>query len=286
MKTLRNFVLTLFTFILVSAAVNAQDAFISAADFMKVSKDKNTVVVCVDKQKNYDVTHITGSIHLDQKSLMKSGEPDGILKSPAELAKIFGGKGISEKNLIILYDDGKNKYAGRVYWVLKYLGAANVKILTKDLAQWRKVRVAITKAPTTLKAVTFTPKVDNTIFADYDYVKSNLDNAGVVLLDVRAANEFNGTSTDPVSKGHIKGAKNMEWNSVTKDNGDLKSNEELTKLFESLGITKNKTVVLYCGTSVRAGIVYVALKNLGYQNVKVYDGAYNEWVAKGGAVVK
>lgn len=286
MKNIKISILAVLSFMLLIPTAKAQLDFISPADFMKVVKDKNLVMVCVDKEKNYSVSHITGSIHLDKNDLVKAGEPEGILKSPAEIAKILGGKGISEKNMIVLYDDGKNKYAGRVYWILKYMGATNVKILTKDMLQWRKVRIPITKAPAKRKAVTFTAKVDNSIFADYNYVKSNLDAGNVVLLDVRAPSEFNGTSTDPVSKGHIKGAKNIEWNEVTMDNGDLKSNEELKNLFESKGITKDKTVVLYCGTSVRAGIVFLALKNLGYQNVKVYDGAYNEWVAKGGAVVK
>lgn len=286
MKSFKISILAVLSFILLAPVANAQSEFISSADLMTAIKDKNLVMVCVDKDKNYEVSHITGSIHLDQKSLMKTGEPEGILKTPAELAKIFGGKGISENNMIVLYDDGKNKYAGRVYWVLKYLGAKNVRILTKDLAEWRKVRIPITKTPTTLKAVTFTPTVNKAIFTDYEYVKSNIDNAGVVLLDVRAENEFNGTSTDPVSKGHIKGAKNIEWSDVLTATGNLKTDAELKKLFESKGITKDKTIVLYCGTSVRAGIVFLALKHLGYQNVKVYDGAYNEWVFKGGAVVK
>lgn len=51
----------------------------------------------------------------------------------------------------------------------------------------------------------------------------------------------------------------------------------LSSMFESKGITKDKTVIVYCETSVRAGIIYLALKGLGYPNVKVYDGAYLEW---------
>lgn len=287
MKNFKISILAIVSFILLApSAMKAQSEFISTADFIKVMKDKNLVILCADKEKNYNVTHITGSIHVDYKALTKKGEPEGILLQPVDLAKYFGGKGISEKNMIIIHDDGHNKYAGRVYWILKYLGAQNVKILTKDMGEWRKVRVPITKAVVTRKAVTFTPKVDDSIFADFNYVKAHLDDANVVLLDVRAPGEFDGTSTDPVTKGHIKGAKNIEWKEVTKDNGDLKSDAELLKLFTSAGITKDKTIVLYCGTSVRAGIVFVALKHLGYQNVKVYDGAYNEWAAKGGALVK
>lgn len=284
MKTIKISILALLSFILVAPVAQAQ-MFISAADCMKALKDKNTVMVCVDKEKNYNVTHIKGSIWFDKNSVTKDGEPKGVLRSPAEIAKILGKAGISEKNQIILYDKGDNKYAGRMYWVLKYMGASNVKIFTKDMAEMRKVRMPLTKAVTKGKATTFTAKVDKSIFADFDYVKANMEKSNVAVLDVRSAAEYNGTSTDPVTKGHIKGAKNIEWKMVT-DHGNLKSNAELEKLFASKGITKDKTIILYCGTSVRAGIVYVALKHLGYQNVKVYDGAYNEWVVKGGTVVK
>jgi thiosulfate/3-mercaptopyruvate sulfurtransferase len=58
-----------------------------------------------------------------------------------------------------------------------------------------------------------------------------------------------------------------------------KSGEELKKLFESKGITPDKTVIVFCETSVRASTLFLALKGLGYPKVKVYDGAYIEWQA-------
>jgi len=286
MKNLKITFAAILGFILFAPALTAQDIFISPAEFMKVIKDKNTKVISAQKEKNYKISHVKGAVYINQSSLNKPGKPEGILKSPAELAKIFGSKGISEKNLIVIYDDGKNKNSARIYWVLKYLGAPNVRLLHKDMSAWRKSRVPVTKAPTKVTAVTFTPKIDKSVFTDYNWVKSHLNDSKVVLVDARHVTEFNGTSTKPVSKGHIKGAKNIEWKELEKENGALKSDAELLKIFTSKGITKDKTVVLYCATSVRAGIMYVALKKLGYKNVKVYDGAYNEWVSKGAPVVK
>ncbi len=286
MKNLKITFAAILGFILFAPALTAQDIFISPAEFMKVIKDKNTKVISAQKEKNYKISHVKGAVYINQSNLNKPGKPEGILKSPAELAKIFGSKGISEKNLIVIYDDGKNKNSARIYWVLKYLRAPNVRLLHKDMSAWRKSRVPVTKAPTKVTAVTFTPKIDKSVFTDYNWVKSHLNDSKVVLVDARHVTEFNGTSTKPVSKGHIKGAKNIEWKELEKENGALKSDAELLKIFTSKGITKDKTVVLYCATSVRAGIMYVALKKLGYKNVKVYDGAYNEWVSKGAPVVK
>ena len=286
MKTIVKNITLIIAFIITANFVNAQGDFISAAEFAKISKDKNTVVISAQKEKNYNTSHITGSVYINHKDLNKTTGPEGVLKSTADLAKIFGSKCVSDKNLIVIYDDGVNKYSTRIYWILKYLGAPNVKLLHKDLTQWRNARVPLTKGVTKIVPTTFTAKLNTSIITDYDFVNANLENAKVILVDVRALNEFDGTSTDPVSKGHIPGAKNLEWSKIESESGALLPAAELTKMFNSMGITKDKTVILYCATSVRAGIMYVAFQSLGYTDVKVYDGAYNEWEAKGGKIVK
>lgn len=282
---IKNFTL-IVAFLFTATALTAQSDFITAKDFSSAIKDKNTVVISAQKEKNYKTSHVKNSIHIDHNSLYKSSGPEGMLKTTAELAKIFGSKGVSEKNKIVIYDDGMNKYSTRIYWILKYLGVPNVKIVHKDMGTWRTARIPLTKVATKTKATTFTAKVNKKVAADFNYVKANLNKSNVVFLDVRELTEFNGSSTKPVSKGHIPGAKNIEWKKVENDKGVFLSSAELTKLFKANGVTKDKIIVIYCGTSVRAGIVYVALKSLGYTNVKVYDGAYNEWDAKGGKLVK
>lgn len=286
MKNITKTIAIFIAFVLFIPTVFAQGDFMAPQAYMKIAKDKNTVTISTQSEKNYKVSHVKGAIYIKLKDLTKSSGPEGVLKSPAELAKILGSKGVSDKNLIVVYDDGKNKNSTRLYWILKYLGATNVKLLHKNMGAWRKARVPITKAPTKVSATTFTPHVNKAIFADYAFAKANLNNKKVVYVDARSAAEFNGTSTKEPSKGHIPGAKNIEWKVVEKENGALKAEAELKKIFESYGVTKDKTIVLYCGTSVRAAILFVALKNLGYKNVKIYDGAYNEWVAKGGKLVK
>jgi thiosulfate/3-mercaptopyruvate sulfurtransferase len=115
------------------------------------------------------------------------------------------------------------------------------------------------------------------MFADESYVKAH--KASALLIDVRPPDEYNGTSTKPESKGHIPDAKNMEFTQILKENGALKSKAEIENIAKGVGATADKEIILYCGTSTRAGIVYMAFTTiLGYKNVKVYDGAYNEWV--------
>jgi len=276
MKTLKLLVLGLIV-LMGTQFATAQDV-ISAADLGKMLKAKEKLtVVSVRKPADFKKSHLKNALNVDLKKLASDVEPKGILKSPDEIATILGKAGIDGNGLIVIYDDGKMKYAGRFYWILKYLGVENVKVMHRDLKKWQAARLPVTKSPTAVKAKTFTPKINKAIFVDEAYVKAN--KASAVLIDVRPPNDFNGTSTKPVSKGHIPGAVNMEYTQILKADGSLKSKAEIEGIAKGVGATADKEIILYCGTSTRAGIVYMAFTTiLGYKNVKVYEGAYNEWV--------
>ena len=265
--------------ILLGANLKAQDV-ISAKDFMaELKKNKDIVVVEASTEDNYK-KHIPNAVFISHKSLYQEGDIEGLIKSPEELAKIFGESGISNATPVIVYDDGSSKYNSRVYWILKYIGAENVRLLHKDMEkEWRKVRVPLTAGASKVKPTTFTPKVNKAIIANIDEVKKALSNSNAVVIDARAANEYNGTSEKPVSKGHIKGAINIEYKEFLTENGDFKSKDEILAVAKKHGLSPDKEIIAYCVTSVRACPIYVALTGVGYTNVKVYDGAYNEWVA-------
>lgn len=261
--------------LLVASAVTAQDV-ISVTELAKISKNKDVVVVWAGAASGYKV-HITGSVSVPHSSLCKDEPVRNMMKSPAEMAKALGAASVSPDKTIVVYDEGSGKYSGRMYWMLKYLGAPNVKVLNGNLKAWKAKRKPITGTATKVTAATFTPKVDAAQLATMDEVKKAIGNSSYVLVDARSPEEYAGTADTELRKGHIPGAVNVNYETVMDSKGLLKSNDALKAMFESKGITPDKTAIVYCETSVRAGIVYLALKGLGYPNVKVYDGAYLEW---------
>ena len=143
---------------------------------------------------------------------------------------------------------------------------------------WRSARVPLTKAPAKPKATTFTAKVNNDVIVDMAWMKSHYKDANVAIVDVRPVDEYTGKSTSHPSPGHIAGAINLNWETLVNEKGVLKDKATIASLFKSAGITADKTIVFYCATSVRAGLPYFVAKTiLAYPNVKVYDGAMNEW---------
>jgi thiosulfate/3-mercaptopyruvate sulfurtransferase len=270
--------LTAIAFAALGIMAQAQD-LITVAELSSKLKDANLVVVSAEVETEYAKVHINDAVNVSYKSLEKTGSIEGLLQSPAELAKIFGAKGLNEKKTIVVYDEGAGKYASRLYWALKYMGATDVKILDGGMVAWKAGRKPVTKNPSTVKPATFTPAVNNAIYADMKEVQAASGNAKVVLVDLREVAEF--TGKDPKNnKGRIPGSVNVDHTTLNAANSLYKSKAELEKIFTAAGATKDKTIILVCPTGVRAGKGFVALKSiLGYPNVKVYEGGVNEWAA-------
>jgi thiosulfate/3-mercaptopyruvate sulfurtransferase len=254
---------------------------ISVNELAKKMSDPNVIVVSAQKPDKYAATHIKGSINMPPAELTINEPTEYILDTPANIAKKLGAAGISDKAEIIVYDEGSSKYSGRLYWTLVYMGAQNVKILNGEITAWKAGRKPITKTPTQGTPTTFAANVQPQYIAMLAEVQEATTASSYVIIDCRTPEEYNGTNEETeLRKGHIPGAININYTEVLTSKGTLKSKEELKKLYEAKGVTPDKTVIVYCASSVRASIEFFALTSiLNYPSVKVYDGAFNEWEA-------
>jgi thiosulfate/3-mercaptopyruvate sulfurtransferase len=278
MKKFRYIFSLAITFLFIGFTL-AQD-LVSVKELASKLSDPNVIVVSAQKPDKYAITHIKGSINLPPGDLVVNEPIEYVLDTPANIAKILGDAGVSDKKEIILYDNGTSKYSGRLYWVLKYMGAPNVKILNGELAAWKTGRKPITKSPTKGTPTTFTVNVQPQFEANITEVKKATGSSDYVIIDARDADEYNGTDESELRKGHIPSAINIPYKEMLDSKGKLKSKDALTSLFSENGVTSNKTLIIYCASSVRASIEFLALASiLDYPNVKVYDGAFNEWEA-------
>ncbi len=274
MKKIRIAIVFILSVVLTIGFVSAQDV-ISAKELQNYLKQDNTILVSVQKTADYNKVHITGSVHLDHGLLYN----DKTMLLPAQqVAQVLGVNGIANDMKIVLYDGGTSKYAGRMYWVLKYMGATDVKILNGGLPAWKAARKPVTKSVTNAKEVTFTPHINKEYLATMSTIKAALNKDNYVIIDARTPEEYNGTNETSIRLGHIPSAVNINYVNMLDAKGELKPNDELAKIFTDAGATKDKTIIIYCRTSVRAGIEFFTLKSaLDYPNVMVYDGAFSEW---------
>jgi thiosulfate/3-mercaptopyruvate sulfurtransferase len=254
---------------------------ISAKDFgSELKANKSMVVIDVQASDVYAKQHIQGAVNIPHKSLYKPGPVEGQFKDLAELASIFGKSGISNNSKIVIYDDGSQKYNSRVWWVLKYMGATDVLLLHKDMAQMEATRIPMTNTPVSLKATTFIPTVNIDMNIDMAAVKALETNPKALLLDVREPDEYKGIDKDKKSQGHLPGAVFLYYKDMLTVTGAYKTKEEIMAIATKAGATSEKEIVVYCQTGIKAAVTYIALRQIaGFPNVKLYAGAYAEWAS-------
>ena len=250
--------------------------------------DPNIRVVEVDyiPATSYMLGHIPGAVLFDwQRDIIDSTKRDVISKEVLE--ELLQRIGVNNDTTLIVYGDFKNWFATFAFWIFKYYGFKDIRLMNGSRKKWfeedRPLSLDIPSYPQgNFKA----SDPDKSIRAFMNYVKEEIGSQDKILVDVRTNDEYNGKTLAPTEYsteygqmgGHIPGAVNVPWNTMVYEDGTLKSAVELKKLYESLNVTPDKEVITYCGIGERAAYTWFVLKYLlGYPNVKCYDGSWLEW---------
>ena len=251
-------------------------------------KDGNVRIAEVDydPRANYELGHIPGSVLFDWKRDINDPISRNILskQSCEELLQRFG---INDDTTLILYGDFNNWFAAFAFWVFKYYGYRDLKIMDGGRKKWLEEDRQLTKeVPNYPKGNFKASEPDDNIRVFMNYVKETLGKKDKALVDVRSPKEFTGEILAPPEYptehaqrgGHIPGAANIPWSQAVNDDGTFKSVDELKKLYEAKGIIPDKEIITYCRIGERSSHTWFVLKYLlGYPNVKNYDGSWTEW---------
>lgn len=205
-----------------------------------------------------------------------------------QFEKLMSKNGITPDSEVILYGDFNNWFAAFVFWVFKYYGHKNIKIMNGGRKKWElEKREYTTEEPQITPTQYAAQKPDEKIRAYLDNVRGSLGKPNIVMVDVRSPKEFTGEITAPPEYpmehaqrgGHIPGAKNIPWaTAVNDENGTFKTVEDLKKIYSEKGVSSDKNVICYCRIGERSSHTWFVLKYLlGYQNVVNYDGSWTEW---------
>ena len=247
--------------------------FISTAELEKIIDDPNLILIDARSFQEYSKGHITDAVSLDLFSFhWIDTSQDGISSFNEQFAKIFSRVGISEGKKVIFYDNTSGMLAARGVWLLEYFSHQNVSMLDGGFTKWKNEGRAWTPIPTANKPTNFTVKPNPNVLAGFEYV---LDNLGkITILDARSKAEFDGKLVRAARGGHIPTSTNIDYTENITNDGTLKNNEELSKLYQ---MPRDTEIVTYCQGAYRAANTFLALKKIGFTNVKVYLGSWGEW---------
>ena len=231
----------------------------------------------------YDAAHIAGAQWVDfHRDLLVNGDDtSGDVITPEQYAALMTRLGIEPDSTVVWYGDRHNSYAIRGFWTLDFYqhrGESYVLDGGRErwLAEHRPTTAEIAKVAPSAYPV---PKTSsNANRATWQEVRAAVGAPDAVVLDVRSAAEYDGTSVRAKRAGHIPGAINLEWTDATAGDNALKSADELRKMYEARGVTPDKAIIAHCQLGIRAAHSWFVLKHvLGYPNVKNYDGSWQEW---------
>jgi thiosulfate/3-mercaptopyruvate sulfurtransferase len=239
-----------------------------------------------DPKANYMLGHAPGAVLFDWKEDINDPLTRNIFSKPS-CEDLLQRAGINNDTTLILYGDFNNWFAAFAFWVFKYYGYDDIRLMNGGRKKWLEEDRPLSKdIPEYPKGNFKAAEPDNSIRVFLNYVRDSIESSQKVLIDVRSPKEFTGEILAPPEYptehaqrgGHIPGALNIPWSQAVSEDGTFKSAEELKKLYESKGITSNKEVIAYCRIGERSSHTWFVLKYLlGYPDVKNYDGSWTEW---------
>jgi len=231
----------------------------------------------------YAKDHIPGAVYFDlEKDLSGPVTSHGgrhPLPDLGSLKKKLEHAGIDENKTIVAYDNGEGAFAARFWWMLSYLGHKKVFVLDGGYRNWVKANYPTSTEVPAFDKVTFQVNLNENLLSDVKEVKEisagNLPN--VLLIDSRENKRFLGIE-EPIDKkkGHIPGAINKPWTEGFHD-GFYHSIDKQKERFSD--IDPEQQLIVYCGSGVTAIPNLLALKEAGFEKVKLYLGSFSDWIS-------
>jgi thiosulfate/3-mercaptopyruvate sulfurtransferase len=240
------------------------------------ASDPQTRIVDPRPRVKYLQGHVPKAVNLPLSEVF---DRETLALFPEEkLAEVFGKAGIDSDSNVVLYDSYDGQSAAMLAWLLEYLGHSRVKILSTYFEHWVKQGGQILYRPVPVEPKTFSKNPRGRTRA---LVNEVLHRGDSKLLDLRSDDEFRGkTSTEPRA-GHIPGAVSFPWTElIDAENHLLKTRQVLMEILTAKHVNPSDQIITYCSNGPRAAIGYLALQQLGFENVQVYDGSFHEWARR------
>ena len=190
---------------------------------------------------------------------------------------LIQAKGINNESTVVAYDDIAGMRSARLFWFLEFFGHDDVHVLNGGFNAWIAADLPVTRDAVVPKGGNFKMKPRPNLLATVDEVRNKLGDPSALIVDTRSDAEYTGQLVRSKRGGAIPGAVHLEWTHNLDSKGFFKSADELTAMYAERHITPDKEVIPHCQGAYRSAHTYLALRLIGYPNVKNYLGSWGEW---------
>ncbi len=242
-------------------------------------QDPRLVVLDLRPPEAYSNGHIPGARSFDIFGIsLIDTRPDPLKAYLWLIEHLIQAKGVNSDNTIIIYDDVAGMRSARLFWFLEFFGHEDVHILNGGFTAWQAAGYPIThEAVVVPEPGNFKMKQRRELLATVDDVLSRLNKRSTVIVDTRTDDEYTGKWVRAARGGAIPGAVHLEWTNNLDASGFMKTADQLQQMYAAKGIVPEKEIIPHCHGGYRSAHTYLALRLIGYSNVRNYLGSWGEW---------
>jgi thiosulfate/3-mercaptopyruvate sulfurtransferase len=247
---------------------------------LKKSIDTSSVLVIdVRPIDAYRQGHLPDAVPLDIEQMTKQSRQPRALNDAKLWAELVGALGVQTDKPVVIYDDTVTPNAARAWWLLRYVGHPDVRLLNGGLAGWKASGGTLGDDDIRVTRTKFAPKFQSHMLADAEMVRKVIGQKDTCLIDSRTTAEYTGQQAQGPRGGRVPGAKHVEWKEFLDTRGRFKPADDIAKLLNARKISADETAITYCQSGGRAALDAFALELMGFKNVKNYYGSWSEWSA-------
>jgi len=241
----------------------------------------DAAVRIVDMRQNGEGPHVPGAVYLSPVAIRDAKAAPTFLPTPAAFEAMMASLGIGEATRVIVYDERGGIYAARLWWILNYYGHPNVALINGGWVKWTAEQRPTTadSAPPTVSGAKFVARANPKWLATATDVTGAIGKAGTRIVDARTVDEIDGKDLRNIRRGgFVPSSVPVYWEDLLdRQQRTFKSADEIRQLYESRGILPSDEVIAYCQVGMRASVDLFALHLIGYQKLRNYYGAWEEW---------
>jgi thiosulfate/3-mercaptopyruvate sulfurtransferase len=221
---------------------------------------------------------IPGAVHLDLFGLsLIDTEPAPMRAFLWIIEHLLATRGVHGDREVVVYDECSGVRAARALWFLELFGHQQARLLDGGFNVWAAEGRKIAHEFANPVAADWHGARREDIIATWRDVHDRLGREGVAIVDTRTPGEHHGTVVRAARGGAIPGSIHLEWTNNLDAAGRFKPAAELRAMYARHGVTPEREVVTYCQGGYRGAHTYVALRLLGFPEVRNYLGSWREW---------
>ena len=242
------------------------------------SADANVRIVDM-RQTGYPEGHVPGAVYVSPVAIRDAKAPPTFLPTPAAFEEMMAKLGISDATRVVVYDERGGLYAARLWWILNYYGHTNVALMNGGWIKWKAEQRPAATETRTPAAATFTARPQPHWVATASDVVGAIDKPGVKIVDARTQAEIEGRDLRNIKRdGFVPSSIPVYWEELLDAQAKtFKPADELKTIYEVRGIVPSQEVIVYCQVGMRASVDLFALHLIGYDKLRNYYGAWEEW---------